>query len=127
MPSNVEIKANVHDVEKLNELAAALSNSVGTVIIQNDTFFNVPNCRLKLRQLEVCNVKFIEVIQSNQIFDMFIAGMNGVYSGGGYNMALFIMVLPYLSTVHHHCINSILFTHLTSWEWISQDQLNNKH
>uniref|UniRef100_W5NJ96 Si:ch211-156b7.4 n=1 Tax=Lepisosteus oculatus TaxID=7918 RepID=W5NJ96_LEPOC len=51
MPSNVEIKAAVHDLEQLIQKAKLLSNSEGTTILQQDTFFSVPNGRLKLRNL----------------------------------------------------------------------------
>jgi predicted adenylyl cyclase CyaB len=49
MPRNVEIKARVGDVEKLEGLVYELTESLGTVLEQEDTFFNVPNGRLKLR------------------------------------------------------------------------------
>ncbi|KAK2149502.1 hypothetical protein LSH36_449g03067 [Paralvinella palmiformis] len=52
MPSNIEIKAKVHNVEELKKLTESLSGEKGTIIIQNDTFFCVPNGRLKLRQLK---------------------------------------------------------------------------
>ncbi|XP_045175178.1 uncharacterized protein LOC123536246 [Mercenaria mercenaria] len=52
MPSNVEIKARVKDVEHLKKLAAHFSGSEPTVIDQEDTFFNVPNGRLKLRKMK---------------------------------------------------------------------------
>ncbi len=51
MPSNIEIKARVHDLAALNARAAALSDTPLQVIPQEDTFFNVPHGRLKLRQL----------------------------------------------------------------------------
>ena len=54
MPSNVEIKARVSDIKTLHNKAAELSNSSGTLIVQEDTFFNVPQGRLKLRELKVC-------------------------------------------------------------------------
>ena len=50
MPRNVEIKARVSDPEKLKQKASELANGEPTVIIQRDTFFNVPNGRLKLRE-----------------------------------------------------------------------------
>ncbi|KAJ8298827.1 hypothetical protein KUTeg_022887 [Tegillarca granosa] len=52
MPSNVEIKARVADVDSLKSKAAELSQSQGSVLIQEDVFFNVPNGRLKLRKIE---------------------------------------------------------------------------
>ncbi|XP_072559335.1 uncharacterized protein [Paramormyrops kingsleyae] len=50
MPSNVEVKAAVRNVELLSQRAKELSKSEGTVIHQHDTFFKVPQGRLKLRK-----------------------------------------------------------------------------
>ena len=55
MPSNVEIKAIVKDVEHLKLAASKLSNSDGQLIAQEDTFFLTPKGRLKLRELMVGN------------------------------------------------------------------------
>ncbi|XP_020909855.1 uncharacterized protein LOC110247732 [Exaiptasia diaphana] len=52
MPSNVEIKARVHDLLELKARAKTLSGDTGTIIEQEDTFFDVPNGRLKLRCLK---------------------------------------------------------------------------
>ncbi len=54
MPSNVEIKAHISDMESLKKTAAELSGSSGTLILQEDTFFVTPKGRLKLRVLKVC-------------------------------------------------------------------------
>jgi predicted adenylyl cyclase CyaB len=51
MPANVEIKARVRDLPGLHQRAAALSDVPVKIIPQEDTFFNVPQGRLKLRQL----------------------------------------------------------------------------
>ncbi|XP_045567384.1 uncharacterized protein isoform X3 [Salmo salar] len=51
MPSNVEIKARVSNATRLAERASQLSQSEGTVIRQQDTFFNCRTGRLKLRNL----------------------------------------------------------------------------
>ena len=53
MPSNVEIKANVKDLGMVKRIAAELSQTDGTLIVQEDTFFHASNGRLKLRQLQV--------------------------------------------------------------------------
>lgn len=53
MPSNVEIKAQLADVEGLKRLAGELCDEGPIVIKQEDTFFHVPNGRLKLRKLQV--------------------------------------------------------------------------
>jgi predicted adenylyl cyclase CyaB len=51
MPANIEIKARVPDPTALQQRAAALSDTPLELIPQEDTFFNVPHGRLKLRQL----------------------------------------------------------------------------
>lgn len=49
MPANIEIKARVRDFESLRKRTASLSDTPCEVIPQDDTFFNVPHGRLKLR------------------------------------------------------------------------------
>jgi len=57
MPSNIEIKARVSDVDKLlNNVLKFADTSMGTELLQEDTFFNVNRGRLKLRQFQV-NIK----------------------------------------------------------------------
>ena len=51
MPANIEIKARVRDLADLRKRAEALSDTPVQVIPQEDTFFNTPRGRLKLRQL----------------------------------------------------------------------------
>lgn len=51
MPANIEIKARVRDLEILKRLAAQLSNIAYQVIPQEDTFFNCPQGRIKIRVL----------------------------------------------------------------------------
>ena len=51
MPANIEIKARVRDLADLRKRAEALSDTPVQVIPQEDTFFNSPRGRLKLRQL----------------------------------------------------------------------------
>lgn len=51
MPTNVEIKARVHDFDDLRNRAERISETPARVITQDDKFFNVPLGRLKLRQL----------------------------------------------------------------------------
>jgi predicted adenylyl cyclase CyaB len=51
MPTNIEIKARVRDLAGLRSRAEALSDMPVQVIPQEDTFFHVPNGRLKLRLL----------------------------------------------------------------------------
>ncbi|KAK3104189.1 hypothetical protein FSP39_025140 [Pinctada imbricata] len=52
MPSNVEIKARVQDIDNLKRLAKSLSESEGVILKQEDVFFNVPHGRLKLRKIQ---------------------------------------------------------------------------
>jgi predicted adenylyl cyclase CyaB len=51
MPANIEIKARVHDFIALRQLAEQLSDAPCQVIPQEDTFFNCPHGRIKLREL----------------------------------------------------------------------------
>jgi predicted adenylyl cyclase CyaB len=51
MPTNIEIKARVHDMAALRSRAEGLSDTPVQVIPQEDTFFHVPKGRLKLRLL----------------------------------------------------------------------------
>jgi predicted adenylyl cyclase CyaB len=51
MPANIEIKARVADFESLQKAADQLSDSGCQIISQEDTFFNCPGGRLKLREL----------------------------------------------------------------------------
>lgn len=46
---NVEIKARITDYTKICKVAAELSQSEGTIIKQDDTFYNVNEGRLKMR------------------------------------------------------------------------------
>jgi predicted adenylyl cyclase CyaB len=50
MPTNVEIKARVHNWEKTATLAAALADGPPCELHQEDIFFTVPRGRLKLRR-----------------------------------------------------------------------------
>ena len=52
MPTNIEIKARVHDMAGLRARAEALSDTPVQVIPQEDTFFYTPKGRLKLRLLQ---------------------------------------------------------------------------
>ena len=58
MARNVEIKARVADLAALEERVARIATAGPTDIRQEDTFFRVPNGRLKLRcdpdQIQYC-------------------------------------------------------------------------
>jgi predicted adenylyl cyclase CyaB len=51
MPINIEIKARVHAFADLQRKAEQLSEAPCQVIPQEDTFFNCPHGRIKLREL----------------------------------------------------------------------------
>jgi predicted adenylyl cyclase CyaB len=51
MPANIEIKARVADFERLKQVAQQLSETPCQAIPQQDTFFNCPHGRIKLREL----------------------------------------------------------------------------
>jgi predicted adenylyl cyclase CyaB len=51
VPVNIEIKARVHDFLALQQKAERLSDAPCQVIPQEDTFFNCPHGRIKLREL----------------------------------------------------------------------------
>jgi predicted adenylyl cyclase CyaB len=53
MPANIEIKARVNDFIALQRKAEQLSDTPCQVIPQLDTFFNCPNGRIKLRELDL--------------------------------------------------------------------------
>ena len=50
MPRNIEIKARINSVEALLPIAIRVAGGEPLLIDQDDTFFNVPHGRLKLRQ-----------------------------------------------------------------------------
>ena len=49
MPRNIEIKARIDSIESMLPRTCALAGSEPVLIEQDDTFFNVPQGRLKLR------------------------------------------------------------------------------
>lgn len=51
MPSNIEIKAHARNFDQIKARAEKLSDVPAKVIPQEDTFFNAPQGRLKLRVL----------------------------------------------------------------------------
>jgi adenylate cyclase class IV len=59
MPVNVEIKAKARDFAQLQALAATLSGTPGTLLYQEDTFFDTPRGRLKLRVLSAAHGELI--------------------------------------------------------------------
>ena len=51
MPTNIEIKARARNFEEIRSRAEKISDTPVTIIPQEDTFFNTPQGRLKLRRL----------------------------------------------------------------------------
>mmetsp|Transcript_105829 Transcript_105829/g.147556 ORF Transcript_105829/g.147556 Transcript_105829/m.147556 type:complete len:174 (-) Transcript_105829:52-573(-) len=49
MPSNVDIKARITDLDEFRRLAAEVADGPPTLLRQSDTFFHVSHGRLKLR------------------------------------------------------------------------------
>lgn len=52
MARNIEIKAHAHDYDGLRERAAALADQAPMHFRQEDTFFEIPRGRLKLRRFD---------------------------------------------------------------------------
>lgn len=66
MPANIEIKARVRDAAQIRARAASLSDVPVELIPQEDTFFNVPQGRLKLRVLAPDRGQLIYYRRSDQ-------------------------------------------------------------
>jgi len=66
MPSNIEIKARVRNFDEIRRRAEGLSDTPLTVIRQEDTFFNTPRGRLKLRVLAQDNGQLIYYTRPDQ-------------------------------------------------------------
>ena len=66
MPSNIEIKAHVHDFEEIRRRAEKLSHTPVEVIPQVDTFFNTSHGRLKLRILTEDKGQLIYYVRPDQ-------------------------------------------------------------
>lgn len=66
MPTNIEIKARVPDPQALQVRAEALSQTPLEIIEQEDTFFNIPRGRLKLRWLSPTRGQLIYYTRPDQ-------------------------------------------------------------
>lgn len=66
MPSNIEIKARARDFAELRRRAAVLADTPLEILPQEDTFFNVPHGRLKLRVLTGMPAQLIYYSRPNQ-------------------------------------------------------------
>ena len=51
MPTNIEIKARARNFDEIKSRAEGLSDIPVRVIVQEDTFFNTPQGRLKMRRI----------------------------------------------------------------------------
>lgn len=66
LSSNIEIKARASDFIHQKELAKALSDLPEELLVQEDTFFNVPRGRLKLRVFSPEEGELIYYERANQ-------------------------------------------------------------
>ena len=65
MATNIEIKAKVKDFDELVRLVETLSDAPGVTLLQEDTFFNTPSGRLKLRVLAPDHGELIHYARDN--------------------------------------------------------------
>jgi predicted adenylyl cyclase CyaB len=66
LPTNIEIKARVRNFDEIRSRAQDLSDVPVEVIAQEDTFFNTPQGRLKLRLLSEDRAQLIYYTRPNQ-------------------------------------------------------------
>lgn len=59
MARNIEIKAKLPGLEPFRTRAAALTSSAPDILIQRDTFYEIPSGRLKLREIEGASAELI--------------------------------------------------------------------
>ncbi len=52
MAANVEVKANLSDIDRQLKLAVQVAGGEPEKLVQRDTFFHAPNGRLKLREIQ---------------------------------------------------------------------------
>ena len=67
MPRNIEVKARVADMQALMHRATALAGMQPELIEQDDTFFSVPNGRLKLRQFADGSAELIQYQRADSL------------------------------------------------------------
>ena len=65
MPRNVEIKARVRDLPAVRRAVAAIADGPPALLIQSDTFFEVPRGRLKLRTFADGTAELISYSRDN--------------------------------------------------------------
>ena len=59
MPTNIEIKARVHEMERLESNVQSMTKAEPILLYQEDYFFHVPQGRLKLRVLSTGRAELI--------------------------------------------------------------------
>ena len=67
MPRNIEIKARIDSVEALRPRAEVLAGAPAVLIVQDDSFFTVPQGRLKLRQFEDGSAELIHYHRADSV------------------------------------------------------------
>ena len=65
MPRNVEIKALVRDPQSLSRAVASIADGAPTLLLQDDTFFDSPRGRLKLRVFADGSAELISYLRSD--------------------------------------------------------------
>jgi predicted adenylyl cyclase CyaB len=65
VPRNVEIKARVRDLPALSQAVAAIADGAPTLLLQDDTFFDSPRGRLKLRVFAEGSAELISYLRSD--------------------------------------------------------------
>jgi predicted adenylyl cyclase CyaB len=65
VPRNVEIKARVRDLPALRRAVEAITDGPPALLIQSDTFFEVPRGRLKLRAFADGTAELISYLRSD--------------------------------------------------------------
>ena len=66
MPRNIEIKASIENIEGLELKIVKLADSEASEIVQDDTFFNCANGRLKLRTFSETRGELIFYKRANE-------------------------------------------------------------
>jgi adenylate cyclase len=66
LPSNIEIKAHARNFDEIRRRAEALSDQPVDILSQEDTFFNTPQGRLKLRVLSRNQAQLIYYTRPDQ-------------------------------------------------------------
>ena len=67
MPTNIEIKARVQDLDAVRQIAEQITDRPCTEIVQDDTFFRITRGRLKLRKLGPGSGQLIYYQRTDQV------------------------------------------------------------